>query len=99
MLERWVHWLYKGLICPVLKTAFYITDAEGFRNRVFYYRKPVWAEVRRLQVRGLCRRQFDRLTDAEAATILSGTALHGTSLDRGYGAASVRFVPRPRKGG
>lgn len=31
---------------------FYVTESANHRNRVFYYRKPVWRRIRQLAVKG-----------------------------------------------
>ena len=41
-----------------VRTGFYATECEGFRNRVFFFRKPVWAVVRKTTLRKLNRDMF-----------------------------------------
>jgi hypothetical protein len=43
--------------CTV-RTGFYATECEGFRNRVFFFRKPVWAVVRKTTLRKLNQDMF-----------------------------------------
>ena len=42
----------------IVRTGFYATECEGFRNRVFFFRKPVWAVVRRTTLRKLNQDMF-----------------------------------------
>lgn len=38
LMERWVRWLFDSLIVPMLRERFYITEAQGMRYKVFYFR-------------------------------------------------------------
>ena len=37
-LARWVAWLLGGLVVPLLRACFYVTESEAYRQQVFYYR-------------------------------------------------------------
>ena len=41
-----------------VRTGFYATQCEGFRNRVFFFRKPVWAIVRKTTLQKLNQDMF-----------------------------------------
>jgi hypothetical protein len=43
--------------CTV-RTGFYATECEGFRNRVFFFRKPVWTVVRKTTLQKLNQDMF-----------------------------------------
>jgi telomerase reverse transcriptase len=45
LLGRWVHWLFDGLVVPLLRAFFYATESSTHKNRVFYYRKPLWKDM------------------------------------------------------
>ena len=42
---RVVGFLWVGLVLPLLRTHFYVTETEATRNRLVYYRKPDWHRV------------------------------------------------------
>lgn len=37
-LAAWVGWLVEGLVLPLLRNSFYVTESEPYRQQVFYYR-------------------------------------------------------------
>ena len=71
LLSDWVYWIFTQLVMPLIHTGFYATECEGFRNRVFFFRKPVWAVVRRTTLRKLNGEMFQPLSEAEAALVVS----------------------------
>eukprot|EP01052_Picozoa_sp_SAG31_P004765 SAG31_NODE_201_length_20535_cov_15.315081_15_plen_458_part_00 len=90
MLGYLVDWVLSCLVVPLIRTAFYATECEGFRNRVFYYRKPLWAKVRTAALRQLNRdAMFRPLSDKQAASVLEG---------RPFGSASLRLLPKAKRG-
>lgn len=39
-------WLFNHFVIPVLRGFFYITESSAHKQKVFYYRKPVWSCIR-----------------------------------------------------
>jgi hypothetical protein len=37
-LAAWVGWLVEGVVLPLLRNSFYVTESEPYRQQVFYYR-------------------------------------------------------------
>jgi telomerase reverse transcriptase len=37
--------LFDGLVVPLLRAFFYATESSTHKNRVFYYRKPLWKDM------------------------------------------------------
>ena len=44
-LRRWFRFLIADLALPLLRAHFYCTETEANRNRLFFYRKGVWARL------------------------------------------------------
>ena len=42
MLAAWLAWLFAKLVVPLLRAHFYVTDGEGSRQLVLYYRRGPW---------------------------------------------------------
>jgi telomerase reverse transcriptase len=40
-------------VVPLLRDHFYVTETEAHRQRVFYFRKPIWAAITVAAKRGL----------------------------------------------
>ena len=45
MLDILFYWIFSDFVSPLLGVCFYVTEAEGRGNAVFYYRKPVWSKI------------------------------------------------------
>ena len=43
--QVWVCWVILGLLNPLLRNNFYVTESEIFHHRPLYYRKPTWARM------------------------------------------------------
>jgi telomerase reverse transcriptase len=89
LLSSWIFWVFTYLVVPLIRTGFYATECEGYRNRVFYFRKPVWAVVRRTTLQKLSTQLFHPLTEAEAELLVSR---------RQFGFAGLRMLPKSTKG-
>lgn len=46
-------WLFNHFIIPVLRGFFYVTESSAHKQKVFYYRKPVWSCIRNVGVQSL----------------------------------------------
>ncbi|KAK9843117.1 hypothetical protein WJX74_007218 [Apatococcus lobatus] len=86
MLALWIRWLFAELIVPLLRAQFYVTESEAHRQRVFYYRKPVWAALTAKATSGLLQGMYRRISDNETRCTLQ---------DRQLGITRLRFVPKP----
>ena len=58
-------WTFQQFIVPLLRTSFYITEAEFSGRQVLYYRKPVWSIFRSLSMKKLLNDQYVELTEQE----------------------------------
>lgn len=45
MVRLWCRWLMNELVIPLLRNHFYVTESATHRNKVFYYRKPLWRKI------------------------------------------------------
>ena len=45
MVVHWLAWMMNSLVIPLLRNHFYITESAVHRNKVFYYRKPLWSRI------------------------------------------------------
>jgi len=52
---KWLMWLMTHVVIATIKAFFYVTEHSEHHNHVFYYRKPVWAQLCKLALEGgLC---------------------------------------------
>lgn len=85
LLGRWVQWLFDGLVIPALRAHFYATESSTHKNRVFYYRKPLWKDMQGQALAALRDAMYTPVGYQEATS-----ALQNQSLGYSY----VRMVPK-----
>ncbi|KAH7621700.1 putative Telomerase reverse transcriptase [Nannochloris sp. 'desiccata'] len=85
VLILWSGWLFSAVVVPLLRTHFFCTESEAYRQQVFYYRKPVWVRLASAAIDGLLGTQFAPLPSAKAQRILECRRL---------GVAGLRLLPK-----
>lgn len=80
-----LYWLFDGLLIPLLRTTFYVTETAAYRNRVLYFRQDDWHVLSRPVLGQLKETLFEPLTRAEALAMMSSRKL-------GY--SHVRLLPK-----
>ncbi|CBQ68186.1 conserved hypothetical protein [Sporisorium reilianum SRZ2] len=80
-----LYWLFDGLVIPLLRTTFYITETAAYRNKVLYFRQDDWHVLSRPVLGQLKETLFEPLTRAEALSMMSLRKL-------GY--SHVRLLPK-----
>lgn len=85
LLAQFIWWFITQYITPLLRTFFYITESGMHRQRVFYYRKPVWAKIQQFGIDIFCEEFFKLLKTKEAESRLRSKSSLGFS--------PLRFVP------
>jgi telomerase reverse transcriptase len=81
----WIGWLFAGLVVPLLRTHFYCTENESFRQETFYYRKPVWSRMVEEALKDTLTATFVPVKRKEAREALESRKL---------GVARLRFLPK-----
>ena len=85
MLQDWLHWLFSGLIVPLIRTHFYVTETENHRQNVLYFRKPVWAKIQLLSMRDLVSNCYQKLDPCTVAAMLHKGCM---------GFSQIRMLPK-----
>jgi len=85
VLILWIGWLFSAVVVPLLRTHFFCTESEAYRQQVFYYRKPVWVRLASAAIDGIVGTQFAPLPTAKAQRILECRRL---------GVAGLRLLPK-----
>ena len=80
-----LYWLFDGLVIPLLRTTFYITETAAYRNKVLYFRQDDWHVLSRPVLGQLKESIFEPLTRAEALSMMSSRKL-------GY--SHIRLLPK-----
>mmetsp|Transcript_12041 Transcript_12041/g.23862 ORF Transcript_12041/g.23862 Transcript_12041/m.23862 type:complete len:620 (-) Transcript_12041:273-2132(-) len=87
LLKTLVHWVVTDVLIPLLRACFYVSEREAKSVVCSYYRKPVWAAIRR-QATESCLPQYTPLVDEDRKSALEKLS---TSL---LGVSSVRLLPK-----
>ena len=88
ILGQFVWWFVRRYLMVILKSFFYITESALHRNRVFYYRKPVWKIISNYGVQSLQGDVLEPLTKSAAKEMLAESP---------WGASTLRFLPKAQK--
>lgn len=86
LLAQFIWWLVTKYLMIVLKSFFYITESGTHRERVFYYRKPVWQKIHQFGLNTFCCGVFKPLKTTAADRLLRRQSSLGFSL--------LRFIPK-----
>ena len=86
LLAQFIWWLVTKYLMVIVKTFFYVTESGTHRQRVFYYRKPVWRKIHRFGLNTFCGEFFKPLKTKEADELIRRPSSLGFSL--------LRFVPK-----
>lgn len=79
LLAKFIWWLVTRYLIPLLKGFFYITESGVHRQRVFYYRKPVWEKIQQFGMNMFCNEFFKPLKTKEAEELLHSKSSLGFS--------------------
>ena len=88
MVCKWIAWLVKEMVFPLIRGHFYCTDTQTHRQRMFFYRKGVWARLVSATLQNLEQTSFKRLTTKDAAAMLE------RANKSNLGFSSLRFLPK-----
>lgn len=56
-----LRWVCCHFVIPLLRVCFYITETEFSKNRILFYRKPVWSKLRKLSIEHLLQQQYTEI--------------------------------------
>ena len=54
-------WIFNRIVVPLLRGCFYVTESSCHKNKVFYYRKPIWRIIRGLGMRPLLGSLYEKM--------------------------------------
>ncbi|GAX76318.1 hypothetical protein CEUSTIGMA_g3764.t1 [Chlamydomonas eustigma] len=84
-LLQFMSWLFKDVIIPVIRSTFYVTETEPYKQQVFYFRQPVWAKLQKKALQELITERFISLSNKATLACLQ---------KRNLGTAMVRLLPK-----
>ncbi|CAE1228151.1 TERT [Acanthosepion pharaonis] len=82
-------WIFFNIIMVIIRGFFYVTETSHYRNRLFYYRKPVWLHLRQLAVQNFLSKGMLKPIKHEEVfqKMVKGVCL---------GVSCLRFLPKKK---
>ena len=77
--------LFDGVVAPLVRAHFYATETGVHKNRIFYFRKPLWQKMQSVAMAELTTTMYTPLDTAAAAAALKDSKL---------GFSYLRMVPK-----
>ncbi|XP_006821434.2 telomerase reverse transcriptase-like [Saccoglossus kowalevskii] len=84
IVQKLLTWLLTHVIMVILKSMFYITESSVYRNHVFFYRKMVWKDLKRLGMKDYVERGVLRKLPNDI----------GEEKSLKFGFYNLRFLPK-----
>lgn len=85
ILERWILWLFRQIVVPLLQANFYATESEYGSQEVYYYRRSIWEELACKAFNVLKGESRNQLTTESVREIVRG---------RPFGFSRIRLRPK-----
>ena len=86
MVRCWLVWLFDVIITPTIRAHFYVTETGSHRNRVFYFRQPLWKQLQLLGEATWRSKLYVAVNEHEASQLLRAGTL---------GFSYLRMLPKP----
>ena len=86
LLHEVIYYVFDSILIPLIRTHFYVTESQVYRNRLFYFRHDIWQQLTEKPLDGLQSSMFEELHKHKAQRILARRSL-------GYGV--LRLLPKP----
>ena len=87
LLAEVVYYLFDSILTPLLRTTFYVTETQRYRNRVLYFRQDDWLILSKPLLERLKSKLFVPIPRKEALAIMS---------TRQLGYSHIRLLPKER---
>jgi hypothetical protein len=95
----WVLWLLLKVATPLIRSSFYVTESEGSRMRLLYFRKPVWSRLVGRELPGIAKRlKLNPVTPVDVAAIMASSDRWIMNAKSRMGFATIRLVPKSTVG-
>ncbi|OAA61230.1 telomerase reverse [Niveomyces insectorum RCEF 264] len=82
---EFLYYLFDSFLVPLVRSNFYVTESNGHRNRLFYFRHDVWRRIAEPAMASLKISMFEEVKQSDAVRILE-------SRDLSFG--QVRLLPK-----
>jgi telomerase reverse transcriptase len=97
LLHELVYYIFDSLLIPLIRTNFYVTESQIYRNRLFYFRHDVWRRLTEQPWADIKSSMFEEIQRRKAYGILARRPLGYSTLRLLPKAAGARPIINLRK--
>lgn len=87
----WMYWVFEHVVIPLIRSHFYVTEAEGKRLRVLYYRKRVWSAIEEMAFDTVISRLYQPVLEQPASMAQPASRQQPSSV---LGYSALRLLPK-----
>ncbi|EDP48298.1 Telomerase reverse transcriptase [Aspergillus fumigatus] len=85
LLHEFIYYIFDSILIPLIRSNFYVTESQIYRNQLFYFRHDVWRHLTLQPLATFKTTLFEEMKRADAERRLCGRSL-------GY--SSLRLLPK-----
>ncbi|KAF7123031.1 hypothetical protein CNMCM5793_001207 [Aspergillus hiratsukae] len=85
LLHESIYYIFDSILIPLIRSNFYVTESQIYRNQLFYFRHDVWRHLTLQPLANFRTTLFEEMKRADAERRLGGRSL-------GY--SSLRLLPK-----
>ncbi|KAF7169450.1 hypothetical protein CNMCM5623_002159 [Aspergillus felis] len=85
LLHEFIYYIFDSILIPLIRSNFYVTESQIYRNQLFYFRHDVWRHLTLRPFATFKTTLFEEMKRADAERRLGGRSL-------GY--SSLRLLPK-----
>ncbi|CAG7919919.1 unnamed protein product [Penicillium olsonii] len=85
LLHEVIFWIFQSVLIPLIRSQFYVTESQTYRNRLFYFRHDVWRQLIEQPFGELKAAMFEQLEPEHAKRVLAR---------RSFGHGALRLLPK-----
>ncbi|GFF73759.1 telomerase reverse transcriptase [Aspergillus udagawae] len=85
LLHEFIYYIFDSILIPLIRSNFYVTESQIYRNQLFYFRHDVWRHLTLQPLATFKTTLFEEMKRADAERRLGGRSL-------GY--SSLRLLPK-----
>jgi telomerase reverse transcriptase len=97
MVEKFIYWIFAHFIIPLLQCNFYVTENGQHRNKLFYYRRSVWALIRGMAIREMKSTLFEVVQPVRSIIVnlmFQKDKAQAILANRAFSFSYIRILPK-----
>ena len=94
---EFVYWVFDSFLIPLIRSNFHVTESNGNRNRLFYFRHDVWRMLTEPSLSNLRQNLFEEMPTERVTKLLASRSLGFSKIRLLPKSAGVRLITNLRK--